>query len=307
VAGRNLVRFTPAVTGLTFANAGTSLVINGEFKDDTLYQVNIEPAALQDEQGRRLQMQAASELFLYFPKQPDFVRWNTAQGIVERLGPQMVPLEGRGFQRLDLRIHRIDPLERSFWPFPDRPIVIDESQPPPGPGEKPQPWTSSNSRISYSGLQAQLSALGSPSVSTLLDLPLKRGGRSARFGLDLRPQLRRISGGDAPGTYLVGIRALDKGSERAWIRVQVTDLALSTVDESDRVRFVVTSLQTGKPVAGARVDVEGSRHNQWETLNSGTTDDDGELVWDWCSTPADRHRRLPTATGPPMAKPGCNG
>jgi len=280
VAGRNLVRFTPAVSNLTFANAGASLVINGDFKDDTLYQVNVEPAALQDEQGRPLQMQAGSELFLHFPKQPDFVRWNVAQGIVERLGQQMVPMEGRGFQRLDLRIHRIDALNRSLWPFPDQPVVIDESQQPPGPGEKPQPWTDSNSRISYSGLQAQLKSLGSPSVSTLLDLPLKQGGRSARFGLDLRPQLQRISGRDAPGTYLVGIRALDKGSERAWVRVQVTDLALSTVDESDRVRFVVTSLQTGKPIAGARVDVEGSRRNQWLTLNSGTTDNDGALVWD---------------------------
>ena len=35
------------------------------------------------------------------------------------------------------------------------------------------------------------------------------------------------------------------------MRVQVTDLSLPTVEEQDRVRFVVTSLSTGKPVAGA--------------------------------------------------------
>ena len=59
------------------------------------------------------------------------------QGIVERFGPQMVPVDGRGEERLDLRIHQIDPLDRSFWPFPDRPVSVDERQRPPGPGEEP--------------------------------------------------------------------------------------------------------------------------------------------------------------------------
>ncbi|MEJ2629626.1 MAG: alpha-2-macroglobulin family protein [Acidihalobacter sp.] len=279
VLGRNLVRFTPTVAGLRYVNAGDKLTITGDFKDDTLYRVDVEPGTLKDERGRALAMDGPSKLYLYFPKRADFLRWKTSQGIVERYGPQMVPVEGRGFRRLDLRIDRIAPLNRSYWPFPDRPVVVDESRLPPGPGERPAPWDNNNFNIPYSTLKTQLSTLGSPSVSTLVKLPLRRDGHSARFGLDLKPYLARISGKDAPGTYLVGIRQLNGSSERAWIRVQVTDLALSTVDESDRVRFVVTSLRSGRPVAGAEIVIQGSRKGHWTTLASGISNANGEFSW----------------------------
>ena len=41
------------------------------------------------------------------------------------------------------------------------------------------------------------------------------------------------------------------------MRLQVTDLSLTTLEEPRAVRFVVTSLSSAAPVAGARVRVEG--------------------------------------------------
>ena len=175
--------------------------------------MTLAPAALRDQSGRALDLTGANELTLSFARPAPFLHWGAASGVVERSGskkaPQMVPLAGRGDERLDLRLHRIDPLDRSFWPFPDRPVEVDENQRPPGPGERPQPFTGVESPISAAGLAQQIAALGSPDVSALVDLPLRRDGAGAAFGLDLAPHLARLSGAGAAGTYLVGLRRVN--------------------------------------------------------------------------------------------------
>ena len=295
IAGRNFVRITPAVANLAFTLTGKRLEARGDFARETAYRVTLAPAALRDQSGRGLDLTAANELTLSFARPAPFLHWAAASGVVERGGaqpapaaPQMVPLAGRGDERLDLRLYRIDPLDRSFWPFPDRPVEVDESERPPGPGERPKPYTAVESPISAAGLAQQIAALGSPGVSALVDLPLRRDGAGAAFGLDLAPHLARLAGPGAAGTYLVGLRRVngsDAGSRRSWMRLQVTDLALSTLEEPARTVFVVTSLATAQPVAGAEVTVEGSVRRgrsdvAWETLFHGTTDAAGRLIWE---------------------------
>lgn len=283
IEARNLVRFTPGVADLDFSVAERKLTIAGKFETGILYDVSLNPCHVLDENGRKLSMKGASRLYAYFPDQPQFLQWTTSQGIVEQFGPQMVPLKGRGFERLDVRIHRIDPLNRSYWPFPDRPVVVDEDKRPPGPGEEPAPFRSPHRYISANELARQIKALGSPSVSKIVDIPLRKNGGTASFGLDLAPFFRHISGAKMPGTYLVGIRNLDHSENRSWIRVQVTDLSLTTVEESRRVTFAVTSLSTGKPVPGATISVEGFLYESggytWETVITGNTDRDGTFYW----------------------------
>ncbi|HVO02272.1 MAG TPA: alpha-2-macroglobulin family protein [Candidatus Cybelea sp.] len=277
IAARNLIRISPAVDDVTYAVVNNVLSVSGKFASGTLYQVSLEPTALTDTQGRALQMPSGSTAFLSFAERESFLNWLASSAIVERYGPQMLPLKGRGFDQVDIRIHKIDPLNRSFWPFPNEPVAVDESARPPAPGEEPEPFTAPGSYISDSELSDQIKALGSPSVSDLVTLPLQNGGAAAKFGIDLRSYFTHISGADKPGTYLVGLRRIDSSSTRAWIRVQVTDLSLSAVDEADRVRFVVTSLSTGKPVEGAKVKIEGARSDKWVEAFSGTTDDEGEV------------------------------
>ena len=175
------------------------------------------------------------------------------------------------------------PSNRSFWPFPDRPLLVDEAKRPPGPGEAPARFEEAERPITAEELKRQIATLGSPPVSALVTLPLRREGGAASFGLDLRPQLEAIAGKDAPGTYLVGLRDLAGGEERSWMRLQVTDLTLSTLEEPEQVRFVVSSLSTGRPVAAARVRIEGvrldPRGDHWETFGKGETDALGAFVW----------------------------
>ena len=279
IAARNLIRISPQVEGVTYAAVNNVLSVSGKFAAGTLYELRLEPAGLSDQQGRPLQMTAPSTAYLSFAERKSFLDWLSSNGIVERYGPQMLPLKGRGFEQVDLRIHKIDPLNRSFWPFPNEPVMVDESATPPAPGEEPESFTDANRYISDSELSAQIKALGSPSISDLIDLPLKKGGAAAKFGLDLKPYFARVGGADKPGTYLVGLRRIDKSSQRAWVRVQVTDLSLSAVEERDRVRFVVTSLSTGKPVEGAEVKVEGANDGHWESAFSDTTDSAGAVEW----------------------------
>jgi uncharacterized protein YfaS (alpha-2-macroglobulin family) len=293
IEGRNLVRFEPAVPGLTFDVADRQLRISGSFERETLYRVALAPgaagglAAIVDGHGRHLDLRGPTETYLVFPQRESYLRWGASQGIVERFGPRMAPIEGRGDERLDLRLYPIDPLDRSLWPFPDSPVTVDESQRPPGPGEEPAPWKEADRGVPASELTSHLKVLGSPPVSTLVTLPLRREGSSARFGLDLGPHLDRLNAAGtagAPGTYLVGLRRLDRSSLRSWIRVQVTDLTLTVAEEPRAVVFSVNSLQTSLPVGGAQVRVEGSLQEgrgaaRWTTFFTGTTDAAGRVTW----------------------------
>jgi hypothetical protein len=283
VEGRNLLRFSPAVANLSFTLQGRTLEVTGDFAWETLYSVALAQAPLQDQRGRSLEIADRSEVFLHFPRRPAYVRLTHGYGLVERFGPQTVPVDGRGQERLDLRIHRIDPLDRSFWPFPDRPLLVDESERPPGPGEEPAAHTDPSRNLTAQELQQHLRTLGSPPVSALVSLPLKREGSAATFGLDIAPHLAKAFGGGAPGTYLVGLRDVAGGGDRQWMRVQATDLSLSTLEEPFAVRFAVTSLSTGVPVSGARVRVEATLtaygEASWVTLAEGTTGTDGAFTW----------------------------
>lgn len=287
IEARNLVRFTPAVEGLAFRTSGRQLIVDGNFQADTLYQASLMPIALTDRRGRTLLTKAASELFLHFPAKPKYLKWQVGHGIVERFGPQQLPLEGRGFGRVDLRVYPLDPLDRSFWPFPDQAVSTDEQAAPPAPGEEPKPFADVNRNIDSQELARHLRTLGSPPVSTIVKLPLRTVGSAASFGIDLGPQFTAIAGRQQPGTYLVGMRKLDESTQRNWVRVQVTDLSLSTIEEEAGVKFAVTSLGSGAPVSGARVRVEGQRKKSWVVLFEGGTGPDGTLHWEPSGSPSD--------------------
>lgn len=288
IEGRNLVRFEPAVAGLAFEVSDRQILISGGFQRETLYKVSLAPgsaaAAIVDGHGRRLDLRGPTETWLVFPQRESYLRWSASQGLVERFGPRMAPIEGRGDERLDLRIYPLDPLDRSFWPFPDSPVTVDESRRPPGPGEEPAPWKTADGNVPVSELAEHLRTLGSPPVSTLVNLPLRREGSSARFGLDLGPHLDKLAPPGAPGTYLVGLRRLDRSSQRSWIRIQVTDLTLTVAEEPRAMVFAVSSLSTSQPVGGAKVrvegsDQEGSKTSTWTTFFSGITDAAGRVTW----------------------------
>lgn len=279
IPARNLLRFTPAVEGLSFRNEGSALVAEGRFQANTLYRLDIRPIALSDLRGRPLAAKASSELYLHFPAKPRYLDWQVGHGIVERYGPQQVPLAGRGFGRVDLRVYSVDPLNRSFWPFPEKAVAVDEQAAPPAPGEEPAGHADAGSHIDAAALARHLRTLGSPPVSTLVKLPLGVSGGAARFGLDLAPHFARLAGAQQPGTYLVGIRRIDESTQRHWVRVQVTDLSLSTVDEEDGVKFAVTSLASGVPVAGAEISVEGVVKGKWAILLRAATGADGTYRW----------------------------
>lgn len=301
---RNLVRLSPPVPDLAASLSGRRLELRGAFARETAYRVRLVPAPLGDETGRPLDLAGANELVLSFPRPSPYLRLAAATGIAERRGPQMVPLAGRGEERIDLRIHRIDPLDRAFWPFPAAPVAVDEGRRPPGPGERPAAWGRPESGPSPDEIAARIAALGSPSVSAIVDLPLRRDGGSASFGLDLQPHLARLAGEGAPGTYLVGLRRLDGGPERRWLRLQVSDLALTTLEEPRRTVFLVTSLASAQPVAGAEVRVEGVRwaggRPSWVELFRGRTDASGRAAWRAPGSPGMAHQqvaRLSVAAG----------
>ena len=271
VKARDALRISPPVDDLSVSVNGQAIQIGGRFAADTPYELTVAPGALADKRGRAL-ASAIDVRFSFAPGKP-VLNWDAAFGVVERLGPQMAPLRGHGYDRADIRIHPVDPLSRDFWPFPRQPLVTNDATSPPLPGNEPARWDGPGP-IGGDDMAARVQALGTPAVSTLVDLPIRRGGVNSKFGIDLAPFLSQISGSGAPGTYLVGLRTTD-GTQRRWMRVQVTDLVLTTVEEPDRVRFVVTALSTARPVEGAAIRVDGVRDDAFATLARGTTGPDG--------------------------------
>ena len=298
VRARDALRLSPPVNDLAVTTSGRELRIAGRFAADTSYELSVAPGALQDKRGRALAT-AISTRFSFAPGAP-VLGWDAASGVIERFGPQMAPLRGHGYDRADLRIHAIDPLSRDFWPFPRQPLETQDDASPPLPGREPEAWVDT-SPIGAAGMAARVQALGTPAVSALVDLPIRRGGVDAKFGLDLAPHLSRISGAGQPGSYLVGLRTTD-GAARRWMRVQVTDLVLTSVEDADRVRLVVTSLATARPVEGAQVRIDGVRSradgtSEFTTLASGATAADGSWT---VAAPIGRNadiRRLVVAKG----------
>jgi uncharacterized protein YfaS (alpha-2-macroglobulin family) len=278
IAARNLVRITPSVDGMKSEVVGDQLHVTARFQTDTLYEIALEPTPLKDTRQRDLQMSARSAVYVFWKAEAPFLDLSYGAGIVERFGPQMIPMRGRGYDEADVRIHAVDPLDRSFWPFPAKPVIVDEDQRPPSPGEAAAPHAAP-APINGDEIAQQIARLGSPNVSDLQRLPLATLGVSAKFGLDLAPALTRIAGKTQPGTYLVGVRRLDNDPHRQWMRVQVTDLSLSAVEEEKAVRFYVTSLSDGKPIAKAQIRIEGGDHEQWVTIASGETAEDGHFIW----------------------------
>ena len=275
VAARQALRFTPPVDDLDIAaSGGTNVSIRAKFVAGQIYTLTVDAGTLHDTAGRPLAARF-TETFAFQAGQPALA-WDAAQGIAERLGPQMVPLRGHGYDHADMRIVPIDPLSRDFWPFPRAGLATRDDTPPPLPGREPEAYANAEP-IPGTAMAERITALGTAAVSELVDLPIRPGGVDAKFGLDISGELARIAGARQPGAYLLGLRRTD-GGLRQWMRVQVTDLSLSSIEESDRVRFYVTSLATARPVAGAEIRVEGTRDDGFATLAHGVTDKDGAWV-----------------------------
>lgn len=267
---KKLVQFEPAVRNLTFSQAGDWLNLKFDADREQIYHLTLRHVPLSDLGGRSLAAFGEASLYFYFSPVSPFLRWQAAEGILERFGPQQFPLEGRNMEKVDLRIHKIDPLSENFWPFPQTPVPVNETDRPPGPGEEPAYGTA---------LREQLKILGSPLISRIIALPFSARRGPMKAGLDLRSLLAEISGLEQPGTYLAGYRILGTDPTRHYIRLTVTDLAVTVTEEPPRLVFHVTSLRTGLPVTGARVVLEARKDGRLYEAIAGKTDIRGEFIY----------------------------
>jgi alpha-2-macroglobulin len=260
---RQVVRFEPAVNDLRFQLFGNRVQLLGRFAPDTLYTLrlgsegqtngNIPREQLLDEAGRVLKFVTPADVYFHLGTKTTFLELAQGSAIIEAKGPQMVPMRGFGDTKVDVRIHRIDALHAGLWPFPASPLVINEDTAPPFPGEEPEMPS-----IGTLAEGRHLRLLGSPLISRIVDLPGQNSGAVSRFGLDLKPLLESAVGANRPGTYVVGVRRLTGSGERSWMRVQITNLSLTSVEETGRAVLFIRTLDTGAPVRNAIVRLDGT-------------------------------------------------
>ncbi len=284
---RKLVHLEPSVPDLHFALYGERVQLQGKFVPDTLYKLSLSPSPIRDDAGRPLRDVKAADVYFHLGWKASFLRFTQSTAIIEAKGPRMVPLQGYGEPRADVRVYRVDPLHTGLWPFPSSPIVLDEQSAPPFPGEEPTVPSIPGPNDARS-LSQHLRLLGSPLVSRLVELPLADKAGTTSFGLDLKPLLDDVVGTNRPGTYLIGLRRLTGRAERAYVRVQVTNLSITSVEETDKAVLYVRALDTGEPVRGATVRLEGTHDTrQGPVVEERVTDGDGRVVFgprrDWAS------------------------
>ncbi len=284
---KKLVRLEPAVPDLKPTLFGKRVQLDGRFVPDTLYRLRIADAPVFDDLGRRLVDPGEADVYFFVGWKRPFLRSKRGNLMVEQKGPRMLPMVGYGETRADVRVHKIDPLHVGLWPFPEEPVVIDEQSAPPFPGDEPDnPGVADG--VSRAELISHLRLLGSPQASRLVDLPLSDKGGSTNFGLDLGPLIDDAPGSPGrlkPGTYLVGVRRLTGAPERAWSRVQVTNLSLTAVEERTQAVFFVRALDSAAAVAGATITIEA--------MTEGTRDRKPELVKTSLTTDAQGRASLP--------------
>jgi alpha-2-macroglobulin len=277
---KSLLSFSPSPRRTDWTISGSRLTVRLSVDQERLYNVVLGAAAIVDKDGRTLKLKKQNSFYCYQPLDKQYSRWGIGYGTVERYGPQHFPLLVNGVKSVDMRIYRIDAAHNAFTPFPSSPLRVDESVLPPGPGEEPTLTEEIFNALSVYEMSNHIRMLGSPHYSAILDL--EKEGVSRFQSIDLKPLFAGIAGENRPGTYLVGFRPLDGSTERAYVRVQVTDLCLSTVESRRQATFAVTSLSKGKPVADAEVLIEAlsTRNGRLvnDTIELGRTDNDGLYV-----------------------------
>lgn len=273
---KSLLNFSPAPKRMDWSLSGNRLTVRLSVEQERLHNVVVSPVGIKDADGRRLQLDNSCSFYFFQPLDRQVARWGFGKGLVERFGPQHFPLLVSGFRSLDLRVHKIDPFHKAFWPFPNGGVRLDETTAPPGPGEEPTSQDSIVSPLSTSEIVKHVRMLGAPPISQVVDL--EKDGVTRFQSLDLKSVFARISGKDQPGTYLVGFRPLDGSTERSYVRIQVTDLSLSSVESKKEILFAVTSISSGRPVHDAEVVVEGLSKKGFTVLAKGRTNPDGMFV-----------------------------
>ncbi len=254
---KKLVRLEPAVPDLHFQGYGSRVQLAGKFVPDTLYKLSLAPSPIRDDSGRELREVKAADVFFHLGWRAPFLAWTQGTALLEANGPKTLPLRGYGEPRADVRVYKVDPLNTGLWPFPGSPVVVNEQTAPPFPGEEPANPGPPGADTDGVNLSQHLRLLGSPLVSKVVDLPLGDKSGATTFGLDLKPLLEPVIGQNTPGTYLVGLRRLTGQPERAYVRVQVTNLTVTSVEETGRAVLYVRRLDTGDPVRGATITLEG--------------------------------------------------
>ncbi len=276
---RKLVRLEPAVADLRFQTYGSRVQLVGKFVPDTLYKLTLGSAPVRDDAGRPLRDVKSADVYFHLGWKTPFLTWQQGTAMLEAKGPRTLPLRGYGEARADVRIYRVDPLHSGLWPFPASPIVIDDDAAPNFPGEEPDVTTLPATWADTTAVKRHIKLLGSPLVSRLVELPLADKSGATTFGLDLRTLLDPVAGTNRPGTYLVGLRRLTGRAERSYMRVQITNLSITSVEETGRAVLYVRALDTGDAVRGATVKLEGTvGKDATPTSQRFTTDGDGRVA-----------------------------
>lgn len=217
------VSVRPAISGMRVAARGNAIVVAGRTAPNTRYTVQVE-APLRDVHRQTLGATVTRELHVGAPF-PGLTGLGERMIVLDPVAPRRLSVVSHDHARLRLRIHRVEPRD---WP----------------------------AFHPYRRARGEPAALpGTPVVDRVLTVGAA-AGEERETAIDLDEVLR-----GAPGQLVVAVEGMDGEGDRqgtyAW--VQATRIGLSAFADADSLRAWATSLVSGAPVAGARVELAGGR------------------------------------------------
>jgi len=124
---KRMIKFDPAVRNLRFEFSGNKLFMYFDRDAETAYRLSVSHERIKSASGRELSPFSDSGFYFFYKALSPFVSWKAGQGILERYGAQAFPMQGRGIEKVDLRIYAIKPDSLNFWPFPSGEVAVSET------------------------------------------------------------------------------------------------------------------------------------------------------------------------------------
>ncbi len=241
------IKVTPAPKDLSVVGRHMAAFIRGSFPPKTAVTLVVR-RGLQDTFGQELAT-PVTRVFTTGDLRPRLAFPSRSHVVLERHGPRRVPVHVAGISRAQMRMVRV-PREQLL-------TVLARSRRAWNDDGKKDPLAEIKGRVVKRTLNTKASV-------------------KAQIKIDLRTD--EGLGRKAPGVLYIELRSKELKRRSPWatpyrgLVVSVTDIGLMAVMDHDKILVMATSLQTGQPLPGCKLEL---RSKEGEVLWQGAADQDG--------------------------------
>lgn len=230
----SFVQVTPAPKGLKLQANYSQIRIDGGFEANQTYQVTVLPG-LKDQFSQALASSWSREVrYKHLPT--SITTLVQPEAVIEKDGNLSLPVQLVNAEAIEMEAYRLNDTQLRAGLYAAQQSVGSES------------WKSS------------LLPLKSARVASWIERPKLPKDKPAPYNIPLRSLVQQ----HGAGTYLLTV-----GKAERAVLVQLTDLGITARYDSDQMVVLMTSIATGRPLAGVSVQVLGEGDQPQPAVRTG--------------------------------------